>query len=320
MSTRTESAPRKAAIYTVLTVVSVLFVVPLLWLLSIAFKNAGELSSAAWLPHSLRWANFHDALTLIPFGRYALTSLLLATVQGALATLSSAMVGFGFARLRARGKRPLFLVVVATLMLPQIVTLIPTYLIFARIHLIYTYWPWVLWGLGGSAFLIFLFRQTFTSMPMDLEDRRLRLLPDLRHDLPAPGQGGHGRRVHPVVHRGLGRLHRAVTLPQPGPDDARGRPEQRLPDQCRNPAQQRAGRRGDPLHPPRTAALRGRAAGLHRRIHDLRVEIAARSRAFRGPPIAVERWALASSRARGDRSLPIRRRRQRQMAGLPVPG
>jgi ABC-type glycerol-3-phosphate transport system permease component len=55
-------------------------------------------------------------------------------------------------------------------MLPQIVTLIPTYLIFARIHLIYTYWPWVLWGLGGSAFLIFLFRQTFTSMPMDLED------------------------------------------------------------------------------------------------------------------------------------------------------
>jgi multiple sugar transport system permease protein len=170
MSTRTESAPRKVAIYTVLTVVSVLFVVPLLWLLSIAFKNAGELSSAAWLPHSLRWANFHDALTLIPFGRYALTSLRLATVQGALATLSSAMVGFGFARLRARGKRPLFLVVVATLMLPQIVTLIPTYLIFARIHLIYTYWPWVLWGLGGSAFLIFLFRQTFTSMPMDLED------------------------------------------------------------------------------------------------------------------------------------------------------
>lgn len=170
MSTRTESAPRKAAIYTVLTVVSLLFVVPLLWLLSIAFKNAGELSSAAWLPHSLRWANFHDALTLIPFGRYAVTSLLLATVQGALATLSSAMVGFGFARLRARGKRPLFLVVVATLMLPQIVTLIPTYLIFARIHLIYTYWPWVLWGLGGSAFLIFLFRQTFTSMPMDLED------------------------------------------------------------------------------------------------------------------------------------------------------
>jgi ABC-type glycerol-3-phosphate transport system permease component len=170
MSMQSRSIPRQFATYAVLAVVSVLFIIPLLWLLSIAFKNAGELASGSLLPHSLRWANFHDALTVIPFGRYALTSFLLATVQSVLATLSSAMVGFGFARLRARGKKPLFLVVVATLMLPQIVTLIPTYLIFARIHLIYTYWPWVLWGLAGSAFLIFLFRQTFTSMPMDLED------------------------------------------------------------------------------------------------------------------------------------------------------
>ncbi len=170
MSMQSRSVPRQFATYAVLAVVSVLFIIPLLWLLSIAFKNAGELASGALLPHAFRWANFHDALTVIPFGRYALTSFLLATVQSVLATLSSAMVGFGFARLRARGKKALFLIVVATLMLPQIVTLIPTYLIFARIHLIYTYWPWVLWGLAGSAFLIFLFRQTFTSMPMDLED------------------------------------------------------------------------------------------------------------------------------------------------------
>lgn len=170
MSVQTRTVPRQVATYALLIVVAVVFVIPLLWLVSIAFKNAGELASSAWLPHSLSWANFHDALTLIPFGRYALTSVLLATVQATLTTLSSAMVGFGFARLRARGKRSLFLIVVATLMLPQIVTLIPTYLIFARVHLIYTYWPWVLWGLAGSAFLIFLFRQTFTSMPMDLED------------------------------------------------------------------------------------------------------------------------------------------------------
>lgn len=164
------SVPRQIATYTTLVVISVLFLIPLLWLLSIAFKNAGELSSGSWLPHSLRWVNFHDAVTLIPFGRYAITSFLLSLVQGTLATLSSAMVGFGFARLRARGKRALFLIVVATLMLPQIVTLIPTYLIFARVHLIYTYWPWVLWGLAGSAFLIFLFRQVFSTLPMDLED------------------------------------------------------------------------------------------------------------------------------------------------------
>jgi len=170
MSIQTRSAPRQIATYAVLIIVSVIFLIPLLWLLSIAFKNAGELASSSWLPHALRWSNFHDAVTLIPFGRYVATSILLSVVQATLATLSSAMVGFGFARLRARGKRPLFLIVIATLMLPQIVTLIPTYLIFARVHLIYTYWPWVLWGLAGSAFLIFLFRQVFTNMPMDLED------------------------------------------------------------------------------------------------------------------------------------------------------
>lgn len=170
MTIQIKSAPRTAGMYLLLGVVSALFLIPLLWLLSIAFKNAGELASAAWLPHSLRWSNFHAALTIIPFWHYAIVSILLATVQSTLATLSSAMVGFGFARLRARGKRPLLLIVVATLMLPQIVTLILTYLIFARVHLIYTYWPWLLWGAAGSAFLIFLFRQTFTSMPMDLED------------------------------------------------------------------------------------------------------------------------------------------------------
>jgi len=112
MSIQTRSAPRQIATYTVLIIVSVIFLIPLLWLLSIAFKNAGELASSSWLPHALRWSNFHDAVTLIPFGRYVATSILLSVVQATLATLSSAMVGFGFARLRARGKRPLFLIVI----------------------------------------------------------------------------------------------------------------------------------------------------------------------------------------------------------------
>lgn len=161
---------RHTGVYIALTAVCVVFVVPLLWLLSIALKDAAGLGSGSWLPTSLHWSNFKDAWTLIPFGRYALTSFVLATVQSVLATLSSAFVGFGFARLRAPGKRALFMLVIATMMVPPIVTLIPTYLIFARVHLVYTYWPWVFWGIAGSAFLIFLFRQAFTNMPMDLED------------------------------------------------------------------------------------------------------------------------------------------------------
>lgn len=160
----------RTGLYVLLVIVALIFLVPLLWLLSLALKSEGELSTPAWLPKTLQWSNFRDAVTMIPFGKYVTVSVFLAIVQSGLATLSSALTGFGFARLRAKGKRALFLVVVATLMLPQIVTVIPTYLIFARVHLVYTYWPWVLWGLAGSAFLIFLFRQTFASIPMDLED------------------------------------------------------------------------------------------------------------------------------------------------------
>ncbi|GHO78720.1 hypothetical protein KSD_64910 [Ktedonobacter sp. SOSP1-85] len=87
-----------------------------------------------------------------------------------LVTLSSALVGFGFARLRGRGKRPLFLVMLSTMMLPNIVTLIPTYMIFARLGIVDTYWPWVLWGLASTPYLTFLFRQFFSAIPSELEE------------------------------------------------------------------------------------------------------------------------------------------------------
>lgn len=158
------------ALYIPLVLLAILFLIPLLWLLSIALKSPAGLTSSSLIPDGLHWSNFRDAVTVIPFLRYTAVSVLLATVQSVLAVFSSAMVGFGFARLRAPGKGVYFMIVIATMMVPSIVTLIPTYLLFARLDLVYTYWPWVLWGAAGSAFLIFLFRQAFSSLPMDLED------------------------------------------------------------------------------------------------------------------------------------------------------
>lgn len=167
-----ESSGRRPnrAVYIPLVLVAAIFLLPLLWLLSIALQDPAGLTSGRLIPDALHWSNFRDAVTVIPFARYAAVSVLLATVQSVLATLSSALVGFGFARLRARGQGVLFMIVIATMMVPPIVTLIPTYLLFARFNLVYTYWPWVMWGIAGSAFLIFLFRQAFSSLPMDLED------------------------------------------------------------------------------------------------------------------------------------------------------
>jgi ABC-type glycerol-3-phosphate transport system permease component len=158
-----------------LIVLAVLFLMPLFWILMVALKTQGELSAVpiGILPERWQWDNFRQAATFFPWLHYAWNSLFLSTTFGILTTLSSALVGFGFARLRGRGKNLLFMVMLATIMLPQIATLIPTYIIFSRIGLIYTYWPWVLWGLASTPFFSFLFRQFFASIPIDLEEAAL---------------------------------------------------------------------------------------------------------------------------------------------------
>jgi multiple sugar transport system permease protein len=158
--------------YILILALSVFFVGPFIWLVLAAFKKPEEWVSIPMtiLPQQAQWDNFVAALTTVNFVGYAINSLFLATIYSVLVTLSSAAVGFGFARLKAPGKRALFLVLMATMMIPQILTLLPTYVLFSQIHLINTYWPWVLWGLGASPYLVFLFRQFFAAIPRELED------------------------------------------------------------------------------------------------------------------------------------------------------
>src|SRR5260221_681882 len=61
-------------------------------------------------------------------------------------------------------------VLLSTMMLPHVLTVIPTYVLFARVGLVNTYWPWALWGLATSPYLVFLFRQFFSAIPSELED------------------------------------------------------------------------------------------------------------------------------------------------------
>src|SRR5947209_11847871 len=146
--------------YLVLIVLACIFAGPFLWLVDIAMKQPAEINTfpVEFFPSHLYWDNLIQALTSINFLAYAGNSLILAGMYAILVTLSSAVVGFGFARLKARGKRPIFLIMLSTMMLPNIVTLIPMYMIFSQLNLINTYWPWVFWGLMSSPFLVFLFR------------------------------------------------------------------------------------------------------------------------------------------------------------------
>jgi ABC-type glycerol-3-phosphate transport system permease component len=161
-----------AVIYVILIALAGLFLGPFLWLMLAALKTKAEWVALPThiLPDQPQWGNFVQAVTAVNFPAYATNSLLLSALYAGLVTFASATVGFGFARLRGPAKQPLFVIVLSTMMLPQVLTVIPSYVLFSRVGLVNTYWPWVLWGLGTSPYLVFLFRQFFSAIPADLED------------------------------------------------------------------------------------------------------------------------------------------------------
>ncbi|KOU77585.1 ABC transporter permease [Streptomyces sp. MMG1533] len=163
---------RRKVVYMLLVAVLVLMLSPFGWLMITAFKPLSELRAVPihWWPHHPTLDNFSQAVTFFDYLGYARNSLTIAVIYSTLITLSSAWAGYGFARLEAPGKRIVFGVLLATMMMPTIITLIPTYLLFAKAGLVNTYVPWVLWGLCGMPYLIFLFRQFFSNMPKELEE------------------------------------------------------------------------------------------------------------------------------------------------------
>ncbi|MDQ0680664.1 multiple sugar transport system permease protein [Arthrobacter pascens] len=158
--------------FVILLVVCAILFLPVLWLLLTALKSPQQMGSdpITWIPIPPQVQNFISATTALPFWAYAANSLFLSTVCGLLTTISSAVVGYGFARLNGKGKKVLFGILIAMMMTPPIITLIPTYLLFAKVGLVGTYWPWVLWGMAGAPYLIFLYRQFFAQLPRELEE------------------------------------------------------------------------------------------------------------------------------------------------------
>jgi len=119
----------------------------------------------------LRWGNYRDAWTAEPFNRFLLNTLIitLACIIGQV--FSASLVGFGFSRLHFPGRNALFFVMLATLMLPGQVTMIPVYLIYRSLGWIDTFLPLTVPAfLGGGPFFIFLFRQFFMTLPRELDE------------------------------------------------------------------------------------------------------------------------------------------------------
>jgi len=149
------------------------FSLPTIWLVLTSFKRESEYASypVTILPAVPQLGNYVLAVTFFPYLTYVMHSVVLAGSFTVLTVLTSSAAGFAFSRHRGvPGRNLLFGIVLATMMVPGLVTLVPQYMVFSYFHLINSYWPWILWGLSGSPFHIFLFRQFFLSIPRELED------------------------------------------------------------------------------------------------------------------------------------------------------
>jgi multiple sugar transport system permease protein len=162
----------KALAHLLLGLGAVAMVVPFLWMISTAIKPEGEvfLFPPEWIPHPIVWSNFADALSKFPFVNASVNSLLVSSLSTLGQLFSCSLAGFAFARHRFPGRNVIFAVLMATLMIPGAVTLIPVFVIMKQLGWIDTLYPLILPSFCGGAFGTFLLRQFFLTIPHEMDE------------------------------------------------------------------------------------------------------------------------------------------------------
>jgi multiple sugar transport system permease protein len=163
-------APR-AALYGALIVVAIVMLFPFAWMVSTSLTSDAQLFATPpqLIPSPLQPENYGRVAEDFPLGRFLLNSVIVAVVSTALQIISSAMGAYAFARLRFRGRDKLFLVYLATLMVPLQVTIVPLFVEMRFLGFVNSYPGLILPGIA-SAFGTFLLRQAFLSLPRELEE------------------------------------------------------------------------------------------------------------------------------------------------------
>ncbi len=153
---------------------AVTMLVPFFWLVSTSLKMTGREFTypPEWIPRPAVWRNYLDMLLgPIPFLLLVRNTVIIATFSLVGVVLSASLSAFGFARLKFDGREFWFTMVLATMMLPAVVTMIPTFVLFKELHWIDTWFPLIVPSFfGGGAFNVFLMRQFFLTVPVDLDE------------------------------------------------------------------------------------------------------------------------------------------------------
>jgi multiple sugar transport system permease protein len=169
---RASAAIGRGALYACLIVGGLFMLMPFIWMLSSALKDQGAIFAypPALIPTAVRWENFREILNVVPFGRYFGNSAFIAMLSVVGQLLSCSMAAFAWARIPFLGRTVLFMTLMAALIIPPQVTLVPLFIMMNGVGWIDTYYPLILPFWLGGAFGTFLLRQFFLGIPRDLED------------------------------------------------------------------------------------------------------------------------------------------------------
>lgn len=164
---------KKVLMYVLIVFFASLFIIPFLWIISTSLKGEEQIFAVPpkWIPESLHWDNYSKVFDAMPFLTYLKNSVFVTVISIIGVVFSSSLVAYAFGCLQWPGRNVLFIVVLATMILPMQVTMIPVFVLFKELGWLNTFKPLTVPAFfGGGAFNIFLLRQFFLTIPRDLLD------------------------------------------------------------------------------------------------------------------------------------------------------
>ena len=161
--------------FTVLIILSVVMLFPLYWMVRSSFMTNREIMTVPikWIPETINFKNFTEAFSRAPFGRYFLNSIFIVVVNVVGSVLSASFISFGFSRMKFRGKKLWFALILSTMMIPGTVLMIPQFIGWQAIGAYNTFIPLTIPCFFGNAFNIFLVKQFYDGIPKEYDEAAL---------------------------------------------------------------------------------------------------------------------------------------------------
>ena len=162
----------KLTIYSIITGLAIIYLVPFVWLLSTSLKTSPQIFALPiqWIPNPIAWENYSIMTKMVPFFRYLRNTCIIVIFNLGAALLINPLIAYGFAHFKWPGRDIIFVITLGLMMLPFVVRMVPLYVFFQRLGWINTFAPLIVPVWCGQAFLIFLLRQFFLTMPPELSD------------------------------------------------------------------------------------------------------------------------------------------------------